>query len=89
MRTCSSNRTRENRPSGMIVERGGDVIGLLDGTLTARLLATRPPPSLDLLTGGVGSLGFDHHSTYLGNYSPPNLMALELRGSLMGPPSVR
>ena len=41
LRTCSSNRTGEIPPSGMIVERGGDVIRLLDGTLTARLLATR------------------------------------------------
>ncbi len=41
LRTCSSNRTGEIPPSGMIVERGGNVIRLLDGTLTARLLATR------------------------------------------------
>ncbi len=47
LRTCSSNRTGEIPPSGMIVERGGNVIRLLDGTLTARLLATRQPDCPD------------------------------------------
>jgi type I restriction enzyme, S subunit len=57
LRTCSSNRTRENRPSGMIVERGGNGIRLLDGTLIGA-----PPryPTIPILRiSAVRPLGLD------------------------------